>query len=58
MAFLPSLKRSLFKIIFRHELFIVTIEPQVLQLQVVPASKRKQRRLSHGFVTGSYNSCI
>ena len=25
-------------------------------LRGVPASKRKQRRLSHGFVTGSYNS--
>ena len=30
MVFLPSLKGSLFKIIFRHELFIVIIEPQVL----------------------------
>ena len=32
--------------------------PKSCKLQIVPASKRKQRRLSHGFVTGSYNSCI
>ena len=38
MAFLPSLKWSLFKIIFRHELFIVLIEPQVLH-QLLNVSK-------------------
>ena len=32
--------------------------PKSCKLQIVPASKRKERRLSHGFVTGSYNSCI
>ena len=31
--------------------------PKSCKLQIVPASKRKQRRLSHGFVTGSYNCC-
>ena len=38
MAFLPSLKSSLFKIIFRHELFIVIIESQVLH-QLLNVSK-------------------
>ena len=39
MAFLPSLKRSPFKIIFCHELLIIILEPQVLQASNCPSLK-------------------